>query len=222
MRCAGIDNNIAVEINDTGTFSRILYVDESQEGAGQAIPSGVSTNGNIAGVAFTQCGDSSSYEQVTTWTQSGCYQSGATDYTYALGINDAGVSVGNDTGAKGSNAAEFSLNARGAVNRALLKPPKNTSWIGVATGINDVETIVVYAPSRAVAATDGPFVSSRRETRKCYPSRRQASVPPRKRSTRAATSSEVRAVKLFFIATPRYVSSAATGGRGRECRRLCD
>ena len=143
--CAGIDNNIAIEINDTGTFSTILYEDESQEGAGDAVPNGVSPNGNIVGEAFTQYGNSSSYRQVISWTQTGEYVSGASDTTYGLGINDAGVSVGSDTGAEGSYAAEFSLNARGAVNRALLEPPKNTSWTGVATGINDAGQIVGYA-----------------------------------------------------------------------------
>ncbi len=143
--CAGIDNDVALEINDTGTFSTILYEDDSVEGAGDAVPYGVSPKGDIAGVAYTEYGGSDSYEQVITWSPSGGYLSGATDATYALGINDAGVSVGNDTGSKGSYAAEFSLNARGAVNRALLKPPKNTSWTGVATGINDAGEIVGYA-----------------------------------------------------------------------------
>ncbi len=145
--CAGIDNNIAIEINDSGTFSTVLYEDDSTEGAADAVPSGVSPNGYIAGELSTYYGGGGGFEQVIAWSPAGGvgYRSQASDRTYGLGINDAGVAVGSDTGTKGSFAARFSINARGAVGRQLLAPPKNTSWIGVATGINDAGTIVGYA-----------------------------------------------------------------------------
>ena len=144
--CAGAGNNIAVLIDDSDAFSQILFEDDSARDAADASPYGVSPDGYIAGQVTTQYGEFSVFRQVIAWENGGfLYSSNDSDQTYALAINDAGVSVGNDTGAKGSFAAEFSINARGAVNRALLAPPKDTSWTGVATGINDAGQIVGYA-----------------------------------------------------------------------------
>jgi len=74
--CAGNTNNIAIVIDDSGKYSRILYENEQQEGADSAIPYAISTNGNSAGEDDTQYGPSDSHETAIAWSQSGfLYQS---------------------------------------------------------------------------------------------------------------------------------------------------
>ncbi len=221
--CVGDYNDITLEINDSGTLSTILYETSNFEGEGYAIPTGVSPSGNIAGVVYTYYGDTSSYEQVIAWLEYGArtgYQSGAVDQTYALGINDAGVSVGNDTGAKGSFAALFRVNARGAVGRKMLLPPKATSWSGVATGIDDAGEIVGYATF--------PNSGNGRAVR-FYPTGNARVIPVAAAGVSTAAQAinahgdivGAPATKPFFIASStRHVSAAANGRRGRRCRRL--
>ena len=144
--CAGSDGNIALLLNDDGSYTRVLFENQSQEGVDNAIPSAINSTGNSVGEE-TQLLPGSSHEHVIAWSVGGAilYRSGASDITYGLAINDANVSVGHDTGAKGSFAALFSVDAQGNTNRVLLAPPKNVSWIGTATGINNAGTIVGYA-----------------------------------------------------------------------------
>jgi streptogramin lyase len=145
--CAGNDNNIALIVTDSGSNSYVLYENGSSVGADSAIPYGISPSGNSAGGDYAEYGPGDLHVTAIAWSATGgtLYQSHAADRTYALAIDDAGTSVGQDMGVKGTYAAAFSLNARGAVTRTLLAPPKNTTWIGTATAINDAGEIVGYA-----------------------------------------------------------------------------
>ena len=145
--CVGNTNNIALAINDTGTYSVTLYADSEIEGADNAIPYAIAANDYSAGEDTHYYGPGDGHEEPIAWTPTAgfLYFPGADNGSFALAINDRGVSVGQDTGPKGVFAVAYaSTGASGGFTRTLLKPPKNVSWIGTATGINDAGEIVGY------------------------------------------------------------------------------
>ena len=106
--CAGSDGNIALLLNDDGSYTRVLYENQNPEFVDNAIPSAINSIGSSVGEETQLV--SSTHEHVIAWSVGGAilYRSGASDITYGLAINDANVSVGHDTGVKGGFAAVFS------------------------------------------------------------------------------------------------------------------
>ncbi len=80
------------------------------------------------------------------WTPTGGYLDPTDSPSVAYALNDANVSVGQAPINGNTTAALFQITAQGGDKRPqALLPPKNTSWIGTATGINDAGKIVGYA-----------------------------------------------------------------------------
>jgi hypothetical protein len=145
--CAGDTNDIAVVIDDSGVFSRVLYADQDPEGLDDAIPYAIADNGSAAGEDTHLYGPRDAQKHNLAWNATGgfIYFPGANNGSFALAINDNNVSVGQDTGPKGIFAASYTpIASNPGYIRTLLKTPKNTSWLGTATGINDAGEIVGY------------------------------------------------------------------------------
>jgi hypothetical protein len=147
--CIGNEGNAAVVINDSGTYALVLS-ENTSESSIDPMPLSINGIGSTAGYYVASYGPSV-HEGNIAWSSSAAtlYYGGAHKGGYAYAINDDNVSVGQDIGPTGTFAVAYS-GTYAKLNRALLLPPKNTDWIGTATGINDAGEIVGYAKERAV------------------------------------------------------------------------
>ncbi len=146
----GSGEDVSLIINDSSIVADIFVASGSEDGyldPSGAYPYAINRLGYSAGQYYSYYGQGE-YKGNEAWTPGGrLFYYGANDFgSFALAINDANVSVGQDNGgAKGTYAAAYSLRANGYLNRVPLLPPKNTSWVGTATGINDAGEIVGFA-----------------------------------------------------------------------------
>jgi hypothetical protein len=175
--CIGeVNNNAAIVINDTGTYVNWLYADPGYNDD-NAIPFAINDAELSAGQWEETYGgyirDAAEFVGNIAWGAGGqVIYYGAADYgSTALAINSSGVSVGQDAnGPRGTFAAAYS-EGTSRMNRFLLKPPKNTHWIGVATGINDAGEIVGYATFPGGGRAVRYYVNGYAP---CFPSARRA------------------------------------------------
>jgi hypothetical protein len=141
--------NITLVLTDSSIVGDIVVKSGSEDGyvgPSGAYPYAINRLGYSAGQYYTYYGEGE-YEGNEVWTPAGgLLYYGANDFgSFALALNDANVSVGQDTGGpKGTYAVAYSLGSNGYLTRVQLLPPKNTSWVGTATGINDAGEIVGF------------------------------------------------------------------------------
>ncbi len=145
----GYGEDVTLIVNDSRIVADISVKSGSEGGyedPSGAYPYAINRLGFSAGQYYSYYGEAK-YEGNEVWTPAGgLFYYGANDFgSFALAINDANVSVGQDSGgAKGTYAVAYSLRSNGYLTRVPLLPPKGTSWVGTATGINDAGEIVGF------------------------------------------------------------------------------
>ncbi len=144
--CIGLGNgNAAYVIHDDDTLTT-LFAEDRGDVTYSAIPYAINNAGDEAGM-WSQGGPVRGISNHIDWTPTRQYADPAYSDTvsFALALNDANVSVGQAPIGGIPEAALFSITATGNQARPKgLLPPKGTSWVGTATGINDAGTIVGY------------------------------------------------------------------------------
>jgi hypothetical protein len=134
-------------IDDKGNDHAALYWCCFDQGFANAIPYAINSAGETAG-DYSQYnnGGPPEFTGYIAWSANGGFLyndylgSGYFDSSFADAINDAGVSVGQSQSARNGDIAQL-YSQNGPLK---LLPPKNTSWVGTATGINKSGTIVGY------------------------------------------------------------------------------
>ena len=94
---------------------------------------------------YSQYTQSDEHTAHADWTPTRSYDDPVDDGSFALAMNDANMSVGQAIFAGTPCAALFQITTAGGDARPkILLPPKGTSWVGTATGINASGIIVGY------------------------------------------------------------------------------